>query len=269
MQFMIIRKADDKTEAGVMPGQDLLDAMASYNERLANAGALVGGTGLKPSRDGFRVKFSNGKPAVTDGPFAETKELIAGYTMISVGSRQEAEALVKQWPPEDGDVELEVRALYEIEDFEPGAGVDHTTRVFGRLARQPSLMCTYLNFDGNCREAFEFYAKVLGGEIVTMMTAADAGMTDVSGIIHARLQAGKFVLMGSDSFAGNHVPPAGMSVQASIDDLEQAEKTFNELAEGGEVTMAWSETFFARGFGMVVDRFGTRWMINCDIPMQG
>ena len=268
MQFMIIRKADERTEAGIMPEQDLLDAMASYNERLAGAGALVSGTGLRPSKDGFRVNVSNGKTTVTDGPFAETKELIAGYTMIDVASREEAEAWVRQWPPEDGDVELEVRRLYEMEDFEPGRGIEHTREVFEKLRRQPSLVCTYLNFDGHCREAFEFYARVLGGEIVATISGADVpgGSGDATRMMHARLRAGKFELMGSDVPSEYYVPAAGMVVQVSIDDLAQAEQTFRELAEGGEVTMPWGETFFARGFGLAVDRFGTRWMVNCDAP---
>jgi hypothetical protein len=116
---MIIRKADKKTEAGVMPGTELLSAMMNYNQQLADAGALVDGTGLRPSSYGARVNISGGKPTVVDGPFAETKELIAGFTMIQVKSKEEAIEWVKRWPIEDAPVELEIRQVFEPEDFGP------------------------------------------------------------------------------------------------------------------------------------------------------
>ena len=119
MRFMIIRKADPQTEAWAKPSRALVDAMMSYNEEMIRAGVMLGGDGLKPSSRGARIKFSRGKPKVIDGPFAESKELVAGYTIIQVGSREEALAWVKRWPVEDGDgeVELELRELYEADDF--------------------------------------------------------------------------------------------------------------------------------------------------------
>jgi len=119
MRFMIIRKADAETEAELMPSTELIEQMTSYNERLAAAGALVGGDGLRASRHGAKVSFSNGKPTIIDGPFAETKELIAGYTVIEVGSYEEALEWVRQWPPLDGNgnVQLELRRFVSAEDF--------------------------------------------------------------------------------------------------------------------------------------------------------
>ena len=121
MRFMIIRKADEQTEAGVMPGEALLTAMGSYMGDLAKAGVLLAGEGLQPSSKGSRIRFSAGKPVVTDGPFAEAKELIAGFTLIEVSSREEALEWVKRWPAEDGDgaVELELRQVFEADDFGP------------------------------------------------------------------------------------------------------------------------------------------------------
>ncbi|HET7456196.1 MAG TPA: YciI family protein [Gemmatimonadaceae bacterium] len=121
MRFMIIRKADPQTEAGVMPKQELLAAMGQYMEEMANAGILRGGEGLQPTSKGVRVKFHKGKPTFTDGPFTEAKELIAGYALIEVKSRDEALDWVRRWPPLDGDgeLELEVRQLFENEDFGP------------------------------------------------------------------------------------------------------------------------------------------------------
>jgi len=119
MRFMIIRKADPQTEAWATPSQALLDAMMAYNEEMIRAGVMLGGDGLKPSSRGARIKFSKGKPKITDGPFTESKELVAGFTIIQVGSRAEALRWVERWPVEDGDgeVELELRELYEADDF--------------------------------------------------------------------------------------------------------------------------------------------------------
>ncbi len=117
MRFMIIRKADKNTEAGLLPGEELLAAMMNYNQEMLNAGVFVTGEGLQPSSSAVRIKFAGGKPTVTDGPFAETKELIAGFTMIQVASREEAIAWVKKWPREDGDVELELRQVFDADDF--------------------------------------------------------------------------------------------------------------------------------------------------------
>ncbi|HSD11455.1 MAG TPA: YciI family protein [Candidatus Binatia bacterium] len=119
MRFMVIRKADEKTEAGVMPSQPLLADMLRYNEELVKAGVMLAGEGLHPSSKGARVKFSGGKPTVVDGPFTEATELIAGFTMIQVKSKEEAIEWVKRWPPLDGDgeAELEIRQVFEADDF--------------------------------------------------------------------------------------------------------------------------------------------------------
>jgi hypothetical protein len=119
MRFMIIRKADQETEASVMPTAELVTAMMKYNEEMVKAGVMLGGDGLKPTSKGARINFRGGKPTVIDGPFAEAKELIAGYTLIQVKSRDEALEWVKRWPVEDGhgNVELELRQLYEADDF--------------------------------------------------------------------------------------------------------------------------------------------------------
>jgi len=123
MRFVIIRKADADTEAAVPATEELFAAMMKYNEELADAGALLGGDGLQPSSKGARVKFSGGRPTVIDGPFTEAKELVAGFTLIDVASKEEAIEWAKRWPPLDGngEVELEIRQLYEAEDF---AGAD-------------------------------------------------------------------------------------------------------------------------------------------------
>ena len=131
MRFMIIRKADRETEAGVMPTEPLIVAMGKYNEEMVKAGVMLDGAGLKPSDKGARVRFSGGKPTVIDGPFAETKELIAGYSILEVKSKAEAIEWVKRWPQIDGhgSVEIEIRPLYELEDFGPSEGIDRMREV--------------------------------------------------------------------------------------------------------------------------------------------
>jgi hypothetical protein len=138
MRFMVIRRADVKTEAGVMPGEEILAAMARYMEEMVKAGVLVSGDGLKPSSEGARVKFSNGKPRVIDGPFAETKELIAGYSIIDVESREEAINWAKRWPAFDveANVEIEIRPFYELSDFGASEAVQHHAQIREQLAER-------------------------------------------------------------------------------------------------------------------------------------
>ena len=119
MRFMIFRMADKDTEAGVMPTEELFAVMGSYMEEMHKAGIVRGGEGLQPTAKGARLKFSKGKPKVIDGPFTESKELIAGYLIIEVPSREEAIRWMKRWPAldADGNVTLEIRQIYEAEDF--------------------------------------------------------------------------------------------------------------------------------------------------------
>jgi len=118
MKFMIIMKANKDTEAGVMPSEQTLTQMGNFNEELVNAGIMLAGEGLHPSSKGARVKFSGGQPAVTDGPFSETKELIAGFWMWEVKSKEEAIEWVKRIPNPDGtDFEVEIRQVFAAEDF--------------------------------------------------------------------------------------------------------------------------------------------------------
>ncbi len=122
MRFMIIVKATRESEAGVMPEDSLIAEMGQYHEELAKAGVLLDGSGLQPSSKGWRIKYSGGKRTITDGPFAETKELLAGYTLIRVKSREEALEWAKRFPNPAGpgkEGEIEVRQLFELEDFEP------------------------------------------------------------------------------------------------------------------------------------------------------
>jgi hypothetical protein len=124
---MIIVKATPDSEAGVMPEEDLFAAMADYHEELSQAGVLLDASGLQPSSKGWRIRYAGGKRTVVDGPFAESKELIAGYTLIQVRSREEAIEWARRFPAPFGahaEGEIEVRQLYELDDFPPSEAAD-------------------------------------------------------------------------------------------------------------------------------------------------
>jgi len=136
MRFMMIVKASKESEAGAMPGEKVLADMAKYNEELVKAGVLLDLSGLKPSSAGARIKYSGDKRTVVDGPFAESKELVAGFWIIQVKSKNEAIEWAKRVPFEDGEVEL--RQFFELEDFTPSAAIDHHRRVGEELEKQKS-----------------------------------------------------------------------------------------------------------------------------------
>ena len=118
MRFMVIVKATKDSEAGILPSEELLAEMGKYNEELANAGIMLAGEGLQPSSKGARIKFSGDTRTVTDGPFPETKELIAGFWIWKVKSKEEAIEWVKRCPnPMPGESEIEIRQVFEADDF--------------------------------------------------------------------------------------------------------------------------------------------------------
>jgi hypothetical protein len=138
MRFMMIVKANEDSEAGKLPSEELLTAMCKYNEELMKAGVLVDLSGLQPSAKGARIRFSNGKQTVIDGPFAETKELIAGYWIIQVKSREEAIEWAKRAPAPFGegkDGEIELRQFFEMEDFAPSEAADRAVELGKELAK--------------------------------------------------------------------------------------------------------------------------------------
>lgn len=135
MRFMMIVKASKDSEAGVMPSNELISAMMKFNEEMVNAGVMQDGAGLQPSSKGARIKFSGSKVTVVDGPFAETKELIAGYWIINVKSKQEALEWAKRCPnPQGGgDGEIELRPFFELEDFPPSDAIDKAREIEKKL----------------------------------------------------------------------------------------------------------------------------------------
>lgn len=138
MRYMIIVKATAGSEAGVMPKPELLAEMGRFHEELAKAGILRDASGLKPTARGWRIHFDGKQTHFVDGPFTETRELVAGYTLIEVSSREEAIAWTKRFPNPavDGGVgEIEVREFFELEDFEPGEAIDRFRELEADLKR--------------------------------------------------------------------------------------------------------------------------------------
>jgi hypothetical protein len=138
MRFMMIVKGNKDTEAGVMPSEELIAKMEKYNEDLQKAGVLLDLSGLQPTSKGVRIKYSGGKRTVVDGPFTESKEVIAGYWIIQVKSREEAIEWAKRAPAPFGDNkdgEIEVRQFYELEDFQPSEAVERAKELGKKLGQ--------------------------------------------------------------------------------------------------------------------------------------
>jgi hypothetical protein len=138
MKFMMIVKANKDSEAGVMPSEKLLSTMGRYNEELMKAGVLVDLAGLHPTSKGARIQFSGGKRTIVDGPFTETKELIAGFWIIQVKSREEAMEWARRVPApqENGEGEIEIRQFFELEDFAPSKAVDRARELSKELGKK-------------------------------------------------------------------------------------------------------------------------------------
>lgn len=266
MQYMLIRKADDKTEKGTLPSEHVYKAMLDYNERMIHAGVFVSGAGLKPTREGCRVQFRDGHPTVTQGPFTPLTDQVAGYSILDADSLEDAIEWAKQWPREDGDGNaiLELRPYYQAEGLV-------SLPLKGQYQRQldlPTEVNVHLSFPGSCREAMTFYQEVTGGFLETMITFAEtpaaaevpAELSDR--IIHASLNIRGRRLMGADMADDCHQAMQGSCIHLEFDTHERAAHVFDQLQDGGQIIMPFAETFWARRFGMTTDRFGTHWMIG-------
>ncbi|MAY70728.1 MAG: hypothetical protein CME82_04630 [Halomonas sp.] len=267
MRFMLMRKADAQTERGILPGPELLEAMADYNEQLIRAGVLVTCDGLSPSEEGCRLEFHQGTARVTRGPFPATEELLAGYTVIETDSLEQAIEWAKRWPPLDGNgnVVLDIRRYLTMEDFGGSLGLDkHIAQT-----RLPRAVQLHLNFPGTCREAMDFYADVTGGHLEAMLSFSETPIDNEvppgwhDKIAHASLNIRGHRLISVDMLSECYQRPQGARVFLDYEQTEQAAAAFKRLAEGGQITMPFASTFWAKGFGMLTDRFGVNWMVAC------
>jgi PhnB protein len=280
MKVMVLVKATRDSEAQVMPSPELLSEMGKFNEELIKAGVLLAADGLRASSHGKRVRFSGRNRTVVDGPFAETKELVAGFWLWQVKSMDEAVEWLKR-APFDGGVEVELRPVFEAEDF----GVALTPELREREERlraqaeqrtvQPvngtsMLVQPYLFFEGCGDEALDYYRKALGAEVTTLLRYAESPQPPPPGmlppgsekkIMHAEFRIGDTTLMGSDGMCSGKTRFEGFSVSLTLQDDAAAKRLFEALADGGEVRMPLGPAFFATSFGMVADRFGVGWMV--------
>jgi hypothetical protein len=137
MRFMAIVKATKESEAGKMPSEELLAAMAKFNEEMVKAGVMLEGNGLQPSSKGARVRFSGNQRSVIEGPFGQTNELVAGYWILQCKSLAEAVTWIKRCPnPHAGESEIEIRQIFELEDFGPSEAVEHHRKVGEQIAHK-------------------------------------------------------------------------------------------------------------------------------------
>jgi uncharacterized glyoxalase superfamily protein PhnB len=248
--------------------------MGRFNEELIEAGIMKSGDGLKPSSAGYRVHFSGQNRSVTDGPFAETKELVAGFWLWEVTSIEEAIDWVKRCPnPMPDDSDIEIRPLYEMSDFaewDPtGEFVQHEERLIQKLAMQSSSVAPYLFFSGRCEEALEFYKQAIGAEVSMMMRfnespdAVPDGMLQPgfeNKIMHATFQVGSMSIMASDG-CDDKSKFEGFRLALSLANETDARRIFDALTVGGTVDMPLGPTFWSPCYGMVTDKFNVGWMV--------
>lgn len=274
MRVMVMVKATKSSEAGEMPSEQLLADMGKFNEELVKAGIMKAGDGLKPSSEGARVHFSGPNRTVTDGPFAETKELIAGYWLWEVKSMQEAIDWVKRCPnPMLEDSDIEIRPFYEMEDFakiDPqGKIAKHEDSLRDKIAVQESTVQPYLFFGGQCEEALKFYEQAVGSTVVMKMRFNECpeplpegtiqpGFEDK--IMHSSFTVGKMTLMASDG-CGDATNHEGFRLALCVPTEADCDRVFNALADGGNVDMPLEKTFWSPRYGMVTDKFGVGWMV--------
>ncbi|NMH61288.1 YciI family protein [Alteromonas ponticola] len=274
MKVMVIVKASPSSEAGVMPDADLLAQMTAYNEELVKAGIMLSGEGLKPSKEGFRVRFDGDSRTITQGPFNETSELIAGYWIWEVNSVEHAMEWVAKCPnPMPDASDIEVRPLFEMQDFAEIPGADDALEkeegMRMHLGMRSASLNAYLFFDGRCEEAMEYYQQHLGANINLMMRFSDSPEPFPEGalpvdyenkIMHAEFTLGTSVIFASDG-CGSDGPMRGTSQALTVKNAELAHHAFDALAEGGDIKMPLEKTFWAELYGQVTDKFGVQWMV--------
>lgn len=279
MRVMVMVKATPGSEAGEIPSQELMQAMGDYNEQLVAAGVMKGGDGLKPSSEGVRVRFHGAERTVTDGPFLETKELVAGYWLWEVDSMAEAVDWVRRCPnPMREDSDIDIRPLYEVEDFaqwDPsGEFVERERKLYERLSMQGASVTPYLFFGGRCEEALAFYTEAAGAE-VGMVLRFDQSPDPVpegmlapgfeKKIMHAEFKVGGTKIFASDG-CGEAARGDGFRLALAVPTEADAKRVFNGLSQGGRVDMPLAKTFWSPCYGQLTDKFNVGWMVMVPGP---
>jgi PhnB protein len=259
VRFMMMVKATKDSEAGMPSNPKLMAAVEKLGEEANKAGLMVSSGGLLPSSQGARIRVSGGKTSVIDGPFAETKELVGGFAIFDLKSKEQAIEMGTHFMQVHADTlgpsyegELEIRPI------------------FGGSSNGAKELNSYLHFKGQCEEAFKFYEKCLAGKIDSMFryegtpAAEQVSPEWRSKIVHAHMTVGHQVLMGMDAPPERFHQPQGFNLNIAVKSAADGKRIFDALADGGNVVMPFGTTFWAAGFGMLDDRFGIPWMINCE-----
>lgn len=274
MRVMVVVKATKHSEAGDMPVQELLMEMGKFNEELVKAGIMKAGEGLKPSSEAKRVHFHGKDRTVTDGPFAETKELIAGYWIWEVSSMQEAIDWVKRCPnPMPVDSDIDIRPIYDITDFvesDPTGEIrTQEEQLTHQVAMQEATVAPYLFFGGRCEEALAFYEQALDAKTIMKMKFNESPAPVPEGVLqpgfeskimHATFTVGAMTLLASDG-CDDKSKFEGFRIALTLPSTDACEKCFEALKEGGKIDMPLTKTFWSPLYGMITDKFGVGWMV--------
>lgn len=280
MRFMIMVKATQDSEAGVMPTDALISEMADYHQQLNDAGALVDASGLHPSAKGWRIQYAGKESTFVDGLFAETKELVAGYTIIQVNSRDEAIAWTKRFPNPsiDGrEGEIEVRPLFELEDFEPSEGIERfrqmeSQRSGGKTTTgpQPANHCpegmhtvTPHLVCAGAAEAIEFYKKAFDAQELARLPGPD------DKIVHAMIRIGDSMVMLVDefpemgSFGPGSLKGSPVTIHLYVENVDAF--VARAVEAGARITMPVEDMFWGDRYGQLEDPFGHHWSVATHI----
>ncbi|MFG0294488.1 MAG: YciI family protein [Maioricimonas sp. JB045] len=274
MRVMVMVKATEQSETGQLPSEQLLKEMMEFNNQLVEAGIMKAGEGLKPSSEAVRVHFSGKDRSVTDGPFAETKELIAGYWIWEVDSMEQAIEWVKRCPnPMDDDSDIDIRPIFEMEDFADVDPDGEITRgeeqLMNTVAGRNATVQPYLFFGGTCEEALEFYRTAIGARIGMVLRFSESPEPAPEGmvppgfenrIMHCDFTVGDLTIMASDG-CNEGEAPTGFRLTLTVPTEVDARRLYDALADGGTADMPLTKTFFSPCYGQVTDRFGVGWMV--------
>ncbi|MAT14030.1 MAG: hypothetical protein CMJ46_02025 [Planctomyces sp.] len=270
MKVMVLVKANKDSEAGQMPSTELLTEMGKYNEELVKAGVMLAGDGLHPTSKAKRVAFNGKIREVIDGPFAETKELLAGYWMWQVDSLEDAVEWIKKSPFQEG--ELELRPVFEMEDFGDEMTPElreRETELANKIKLQSATVTPYLFFSGRCEEAFAFYEEAIGATIGFTMRFNEAPDSPPEGmlqhgfenkIMHGEMKIGQMTVYASDG-CDDKSNFSGFQLALTVQTEDEARRAFEALAAGGNIMMPLGKTFFSPCYGQLTDKFGVGWMV--------
>lgn len=280
MRFMIIVKATKDSEAGVMPTDALISEMAEYHQQLTDAGVLLDASGLQPSVKGWRIEYAGKKSTFVEGPFTETKELIAGYTIIQANSREDAIAWTRRFPNPsiDGkEGEIEVRQLFELEDFEPGEGIERFRQMEAQRAGAETVpspqsvngcpegmhtVTPYLTCVG-AAEAIEFYKRAFNAVELARLPGPGGR------IVHAMIRIGDSVVMLADefsemeSFSPKSLKGSPVTLHLYVENVDSF--VSRAVEAGAKVTMPVADMFWGDRYGQLEDPFGHKWSVATHI----